>query len=120
MRSGGLGCKTTLSASVVWNDSLFLTRLGGELGRVVALALKERPGEGVLASELGEGQVVGVRDDRGDGAIEPEQEVVGPALNRAEDLVEVPAGPPDPNGLDLVCARTILSTEPPTNVLALR
>jgi pimeloyl-ACP methyl ester carboxylesterase len=27
---------------------------------------------------------------------------VGPALDRAEDLVEVPAGPPDPNGLDLV------------------
>src|SRR6266511_251748 len=76
--------------------------LGGELGRVVALALKERSRKGVFPGELGEGQVVGVRDDRGDRAIEPEQEVVGPALNRAEDLVEVPAGPPDPNGFDLV------------------
>ena len=27
---------------------------------------------------------------------------MGPALNRAEDLVEVPAGPPDPDGFDLV------------------
>src|SRR6266508_1050701 len=76
--------------------------LGGELGRVVALALKERSRKGVFPSKLGKGQVVGVRDDRGDRAIEPEEEVVGPALDRAEDLVEVPAGPPDPNGFDLV------------------
>src|SRR6266540_1844201 len=83
--------------------------LGGELGRVVALSLKKRPRQGVLAGELGEGQVVGVGDDRGDRAVEPEHQEVGPALDLAQDLVEVPAGPPDPNGLDLAKIHGLLS-----------
>ena len=48
-------------------------------------------------------------DDRGDRAIEPEQQVVSPALDRAEDLVEVPAGPPDPNRFDLVKIHGLLA-----------
>src|SRR6266511_974142 len=88
----GIASTACIGFSLHVSGQDFEELLGAEGCGVVALPLKDGLGQGVLASELGEGQVVGVGDERGHRPVASEEQVVGTALDSAQDDVEVLPG----------------------------